>query len=338
MFGLTGLLAGLGYMIREVSAQLVAYGAIWLACQLFKPTKLRSRSRTIATAILLFSGFLIAAGPYMITRGAVLPPRVKYLIDSICSHRPAQPRGEQNPAARDRHENEYLAGYSQSTVHALYNIYKRIGESLIWVFAVPWLIGIFHHFRHCRETKGKFLMSLFICANIIFLVIRGSHFNKAVSTRYVLPLVAFTICYVPTGLEILSHFLSRIGRGSTSSPPQGQRWFYTLLIAGLCICLPKLVRPIGCDKQGYRDAADWLTKYATETDIVIVPDRRISFYAQRKGYLNANRVLKRAAYALIITENENEPLNLARAAQKVYSVTVDKRKKKGRKIVVYKML
>jgi hypothetical protein len=50
--------------------------------------------------------------------------------------------------------------------------------------------------------------------------------------------------------------------------------FYAMLILILLtICLSKLLRPAGADKQGFRTAATWLKNNTGREDIVAIPDR-----------------------------------------------------------------
>ena len=68
-----------------------------------------------------------------------------------------------------------------------------------------------------------------------------------------------------------------------------------------------------------------------------MPDRRISFYAERKGLIYDKKVPKRAKYVVKIVKNENEELKFGGAVEE-YSVWVDKRKKSGKKLVIYRMM
>jgi hypothetical protein len=115
-------------------------------------------------------------------------------------------------------------------------------------------------------------------------------------------------------------------------------WFHILLVSGLTVCVAKLGPPIRIEKQGYIEAAYWLKHNTGESDIIAVPDRRISFYAGRTGSLYVDSIPKQATYALKIIGDENQEPGLGRPAQKQYTVPVDRRKKQGKKIVVYRLL
>ncbi|MHC4617535.1 MAG: ArnT family glycosyltransferase [Planctomycetota bacterium] len=335
-FGLAGFCAGLGYLVRPVCVQLVAYGTVWLVYCFLKPAKTMTRTKTVPAMVLLLSGFLAVAIPYTKVKGTILPPKVKGLMNSCAGGDRFHAMQEWNPSAGGDRLPKHVEVRANVFVDALYGICKDVGENLMWVFMVPWLIGVFHHFRSKEANAGKFLLSLFIGVNVLLLFLRSTHFDKAMSKRYVLPLIAFTIFYVPAGLEILADKLSGLRPGKVRS--RDQRWFYVLIVIGVGICLPKLFRPIGIDKGGYKDAAKWLRENAAADAIVAVPDRRILFYAQRKGPVYGVKLPGRADYIMTITDKEKEEPDFGGAVQKEYSVWVNKRKLRGRKLVIYRAL
>jgi len=55
-----------------------------------------------------------------------------------------------------------------------------------------------------------------------------------------------------------------------------------LLLIGICVCIPKLLRPLNDDRKSYKTAAMWLAANTNVNDVIAVPDSRISFYAERK--------------------------------------------------------
>jgi hypothetical protein len=338
MFGVAGLAAGLGYFIRPVCGQLIVYGMAWLTYCLVRPTRTMNRSRATLAVVLLLLGFMIPVGPYARIREDILPHKARQLINSFSFDGQSNESKELNVGIDAQLVKESVACDSKLFANAFYNIYKDIGESLMWIFAIPWLIGIFQYFRASHTNKGKFLMLAFIGANIVFLVLRATHFDKAISKRYVLPLIAFTIFYIPVGLEILSCKISRRKRGDTPSGFQKQMWFHALIIVGLCVCMPKLFRPIGADKFGYRRAAEWLNKNTSKDIIIAVPDRRISFYAERKGTIYEKTPAGQVRYIVKIVSNENIEESVDKAVQKKFSVRVDRRKNNAKKLVIYEVL
>ena len=100
--------------------------------------------------------------------------------------------------------------------------------------------------------------------------------------------------------------------------------------------MPKLFKHPGADKQGYRAAAAWLKENAAQEDLIVVPDSRITFYAERKGLIYGAKPSTRAKYVVIIARDENEKPDFTKTAKEEYSVWVDKHKKK-KKLIIYKM-
>jgi hypothetical protein len=130
------------------------------------------------------------------------------------------------------------------------------------------------------------------------------------SRRHTLPLVVLTIFYVPVGLEALALWLDgkfsiMIERLFAVKVKTGF-WFSVLLIIGIFICGPKLLRPIRIEKQSYRDAALWLAKNTDEQDIIAVPDIRIGFYSSRSRSIeyDGRAIPKEAQYVVKLFEDE----------------------------------
>jgi len=338
IFGPIGLCAGFGYFVRSVCAQLIVYGMIWLGYCFLKPAKTMSRSRTILAIALLFSGFLILAGPYSKARGAILPPKMKGLIYSLSPGHQFNENEQQIPKDPQT-RSEYVGGLYSTLVDASYKIYKSIGESLLWFFALPWLIAIIYHFSPRQPSKFKLLMAAFIALNMSFLFLRSTNFDEAMSKRYALPLIAFTICYTPKGLELVISWIANFThQKKLIASGRIQRWAYALLIFGLCICFPKLLEPIRKEKQGYLAAAKWIKENIDEKDVLAVPDKRISFYAEREGIVyEGGNIPPTAIYVVKIMKHSDEELNFGETAREVYSVWVDKRKKGG-KLIIYKLM
>jgi hypothetical protein len=128
------------------------------------------------------------------------------------------------------------------------------------------------------------------------------------SERHVLPLVAFTIFYVPLGLQTLGNWLSAgFSKRRLETKQNPQLWFFILVIAGMAICTPKLLTPIRITKQSYLDAAQWLLKNTDVEDIIAVPDPRISFYSDRRGIRYGGKTVpKEAKYVVKVVKNKKD--------------------------------
>jgi hypothetical protein len=155
-----------------------------------------------------------------------------------------------------------------------------------------------------------------------------------------MPMIVFTVFYIPTGLFIMADRISGINiTGNKNKQKNTQNWFYILLIIGIAICLPKLFKIIGTQRYGYREAAMWLNKNTASTDIIAVPDMRIVFYAERKGLEcleNSEQILEQADYIVRIVKSEDEKLGVDKGTKDEYSTWVDK--KESRKLVIYKVI
>jgi len=339
MFGIVGLAGGLGHIIRPECAQVVIYGVLWLLVSLFIPRPNISRLKAICLTLILLIGFAIPATPYMKTRGRILPPQLKRVIS--CN----TPRQSSRPEQSDF--NGTVAAYTASGVPA--DILKAIGrlageisDNLMYFFVPALLIGTYSRFR--RKSTGTeaegFFMPAFIVFNVIMMILL--HYNYGyISRRHCLPLVAFTIFYVPIGLQISADWLrSKSYKGQLQTNQNQQLWFFILLAIGLSICTAKFVRisPLHWEKQGYRDASVWLKENTTSKDIIAVPDKRICFYAERKGVGYDSKVPKQAKYIVSIANDGSEEPKFGRIVKEQYSVWADKRKKSGKRLVIYKMM
>jgi hypothetical protein len=159
-----------------------------------------------------------------------------------------------------------------------------------------------------------------------------------ISGRHCLPLVVFTIFYVPIGLQILADWLkSRFSKGRLDSNPKSQLWFYILVITGLAICTPKLLRPIRIEKKAYKAAARWLKKNTQEDNLIAVPNKRMLFYSERKGLVYEENIPNGVEYAVKVMKVEDEKPDANKALREELSLWIDQRKK-TKKIVICKVL
>jgi hypothetical protein len=148
----------------------------------------------------------------------------------------------------------------------------------------------------------------------------------------------FLIFYVVSGLEVLGNRLgSRNTQSRSEADLNSQRWFFILLAIGVVICLPKLVRPLRTEKQGYRDAAKWLKENTAQEDLIAVPDSRIGFYAERDISASENKNASEGIdYIVSLVKDENDKPRVSRAVQEKLSLWVDKRRKKY-KLIIYEV-
>ena len=342
--GITGLVAGLGFIIRPECAQLVLYGILWLCIKLLKPNCNMSRAKLFCALSILLIGFVLSAAPYVRERGRITPLKLRQLIDSskeyTVSYFYANSEQEENI---DSHNRIYsIISLLGNITQAMGRLIGEISDNLMYFFLPALLIGFYYRFRKPSVATAveRFFVPVFIAINVIMMILL--HYSQGyISRRHCLPLVVFSIFYVPIGLQRFAEWLSnRFTKGCLENNPKPQLWFFILVAVGVTICLPKLVRPLRIEKKGYRDAAKWLKENTAEEDLIAVPDRRIGFYAEREGCeYEIWEVTKRVKYIVKIIEAEDDGLNIPKniQVQEVYSLWLDKWKYK-RKLVIYKTM
>lgn len=329
IFGCVGIIAGLGYLIRPECCQLVIFGVAWLLFDFFRSQNKMPKRRVIGSLIILLAGFAVIAVPYMSFKGYIFPEqRIGEL--ALLENMPRYEIGVANIPGK------YLAGLIPAKIIVgLGKLSKNICEILMYYFAPFLLIGIYHRFKKCNtSTLEKFFIPALILLNAS-LLIWLYHRTGFMSKRHTLPLVSLTIFYVPIGLQVTGDSIgSRLSiRKLKTGTTKFISWFFALLVIGIAICLPKLVRPLRIEKQGYREAAKWLRENTTSKDIIAVPDKRISFYSDRKEVITEDVTIPATAkYIVRIVKTGEEVYGL----KKEYSVWADKRKR--RMIVICKRL
>ena len=336
MFGLVGLACGLGHIIRPECAQLVVYGILWLLIGLFLPRRNMSRPKLVFALFILIVGFTIPTALYVKARGKILPRKVEVLISS--SHQ-LQSKVVQDPKI-DCYSNEFNMAESIpiNVIKAIGELFEGISNNLMHFFMLPLMLGFHLRFRKRAATTDveKFFIPVFIVFNIMMAVLLYSHW-KYISRRHCLPLVVFTIFYVPTGLCALSEWLAvKFPKGRLENYRKPRLWFFILIITGLVGCTPKLLRPINVDKKAYKEAAQWLRENTGENDLLAVFDKRIGFYAERKRLVYVKSIPDGAQYVVTAVRSGNEKLDADKGLRKELSLWINREKTK--KIVVYKIL
>jgi len=346
LFGFSGLAAGMGYLIRPECAQVVVFGTLWLGLQVFYSGRIISKRKAVSAFALLLVGFLIIAGPYMKLKGAVFPK--KQLVQFVPSTF-AKATADKNTQSSKVYEqgiricsnSVYAAGFAPSDIAGAWGkLVQRVSETLVWFFVPALLIGMYKHLgrRNWCEPERFFTIAL-IALNVSVMILLYCKFGY-MSRRHTLPLVIFTIFYVPAGLEALASWLnekfSKAIERLFAVKANADFWFMVLLVIGIAICSPKLLRPIRADKQSYRDAARWLAKNTDEKDIIAVPDIRIGFYSGRRSVeYDGRAVPKEAQYVVKVFEDEKDMLSGEEMLQtkEVFSI---EGKGKESKVIIYR--
>lgn len=338
MFALAGLAGGLGQTIRPEGAQIVLYAMMWAVITLFHQRKNVDKLKTICLTTILIVGFLIPAVPYMKIRGKIVPAQLRNLFTSNTVYSP--------DATIDielfKTESVHMASAIPSDIlKSLSKLLTRLSENLNYFFVLPLIVGLYCHFRRMRNillTESFFIFALIVLYIVMMVLL---YINCGyMSRRHCMPIVVFTVFYIPEGLRIIGSWLDNkwsVLKQKTDIPEKKRLTFFVILfLIGIGICMPKLLRPVRIKKQGYRDAATWLKENTAPTDITAVPDRRIAFYAERKGLFYDKVVPEQVKYVVRIAKDEEGMAKFEGTGREKYSVWANKRKKKKR-IFIYEM-
>jgi len=340
MFAIAGLVAGLGHTIRPECAQIVIYGVLWLLIGLFLPRPDISRLKTLCLILAILIGFAIPAAPYFKAKGEVLPPKLEKLISCNASRQPNEPE-QTDFSCNTGVCTASAASASADILNALAGLVRDISDNMMHFFMLPLVIGFCKQCRRMRKvllTEWFFIYALLTLYLVMMVLLKINY--GYISRRHCMPMVVFAAFYVPAGLQILASWLCR--KTSKSGPAVEEnirRWFFILMAVGFGICAVKLARitPLRWDKQGYKEAAEWLSKNTAPADIIAVPDKRIAFYAERKGIEYDEKIPKRVDYVVRIVRSANEKPGPGKGTGEEYSTWVDKREK-GEKVVICRVI
>jgi hypothetical protein len=175
-------------------------------------------------------------------------------------------------------------------ISAVDELVDALMDDFMIIPVLPWILGLVFGLRSRAGSLERALILSVLILTTATVLARHIAFGPGSARRYCLPMIALTIFYLPMGLDVMTRVLNSIytfrgrlaGFGVERRPP----WFYLLLLGGLVLCTPKLIRtPLRADKAGYRAAAEWLVANTPADAVIADPDRRICFYADRPGLL-----------------------------------------------------
>ena len=357
LFGLAGLIAGAGFLVRPECAQLVVYGLAWLIVSPFMPKHRPRIASNILAAVVLIAAFAVVAGPYIKLKGAVFPKKRIGRFSSTtvslpaqnaqhqpvaCRHLPGHARpaeGSHACASANMSPGPYRAALlPPNTPKALHKYVSNICETVLYYFLPFMLVGLFVSLRARGIAEPEtFLMILFILLNTACLMWLYTVYGY-MDRRHTMPLVLLLALYTPAGLKVIATWL-----GGKTEPGQYPslltvlrpqwRWFVILTIVGIVICAPKLLRPMRTDKRAYKQAAAWLRENCGPDDLVLVPDMRIGLYAQREYLVAGYETGQQPTYIVTIADRPGESMKPDDRARIVYSVPL-RDKDKGREILI----
>jgi len=322
LFGFAGISAGLGYLVRPECAQVVVYGCLWLALQLFFARRNLAKAKILFALALLVAGFLLAAGPYMKLKGAVFPKKkVGQFAASTEMH-----RSDKSPSLTTSDITYKAGGIPSEITTAIGKLFVNIGEISMWFFVPAWLIGLFISLRRISRYKPEqFLIIFLIALNVslmLWLYCKTGYMNE----RHTLPLAVFTFFYIPAGVHAsVSWFQQRLLKQNQQADVKKENahfGFIVLVSIGIAICIPKLLRPLHHDKMIVRKAAQWLLENTLDSDLIATPDIRITFYSERQSkYYEHRAPVRNVQYIVRLSENRSllDTKNLPKAADILYT-------------------
>ncbi len=307
LFGMAGIFAGAGYLVRPECAQLIVYASLWLALQLFRPKRMMTKPRLLLALAALLVGFCVLTVPYMHLKGAVFPK--KGIGGSVSNEHAGG--WQSDPQTTSNAIYAHFAGRSLyaadiaslGVVEGAIKLFGNIGDTMMWFFVPPMFIGLWDFLkRRAWLEPRQFFVIVPIAANVALALWLHTRYGY-MSNRHTLPLVVLCVLYAPHGLEISASWLCSPTRGRGAgtraiirqcgpcrlggrTPDSCRNFLFSLLLViGICVCIPKLLRPLHHDKQSFRRASLWLAENTGQADVVAVPDFRIGFYSGRKAVL-----------------------------------------------------
>lgn len=338
VFAITGFTAGLGHLIRPECAQTVIYGSVWLLINFFSPRPNINRLKSIYLIAAIIIGFMIPTIPYFKITGVILPPKLKRLISNA-------PYSQLNNIVQNGTEAYITSTVPIDAVKAGFKFSQRTSENMTYFFVLPLVIGFYAQYYRTQKWlfTGWFFILILLAVYFVTAVLLYINYGY-ISRRHDMPFVVFAIFYVPAGLEVIANWIhKKTSKGSGIVRENTRQWFFILIAIGFSLCIAKFIRivPLRGDKQGYRDTTEWLIKNTSPADIIAVPDRRITFYAERQDIeygekiFGQEKVLENAKY--IVFKSKDGKLELNKEMKEVYSTSLNK-KEKDFKVITYKVI
>ena len=285
-FCLFGFLGGLSFYIRPESFLLIIITSVLLVFFGIKSTRYYSRAGALAGLGLLILGFV---GPFLAYAGYSGKLNTRYLE----SYQTRASSAFQNFFAESSDMpivNKSKTSRNRSLSIFFYELHKEGGELLMWFFSPFLAIGLYCRLRKTADPFERFFVITFALMTCVLLLFRYWYAQPTVSGRWVLPLICLTAFYIPIGIKESVDWAANKNSRTTEN---SEKWFLVITTAGILLCLPKLLKPLGFEKREYRQAACWLEENTRPNELIYTFDRRIPFYAERKYILyDANNISK----------------------------------------------
>ena len=327
-----GLLAGFGHVSRPECAQVIIYALFGLIFVLIRPRELMTRKKAMWGTLLLMLGFAIIFVPYIQMRGEILPLKLRQLLTTGNTAASSIATISAHNVSEVQH-----AGFLPASMEGVINLVQHLSENLYYYFFPFMLVGLYVFFKPEKKTFGRWFIVGFIILNILMYTALFHHWGY-ISRRHLLPLTAITAFFIPLGIETVAGLFSRkkTERGNIIDSKRQGVIFIGLIIVGILVCLPKAIMPLGT--AGYRKTAEYLKQNTSHNAIIAVPEKRITFYAERKGVFYRKLPMRKKWDYLVTIEKptEKEILEKPPSTVKVYSCLLRKPERDSKEIVIYK--
>jgi len=275
-FALAGLACGIGIGIREELLQLVLYAMLWFAWRFISAGTWSDRLRQVASCLVFLAMVSLPVGLHICASDGRLPAKTASLMLMLNGTEQSAVTGAAPAAA---------AGKELSVWDASYRIIQMLGGNFHEYFYPFWAIGLICCLRKKGNTAAKFFILAMTIGTVALLYVRYFLWFGGLSKRYLLPISAGTIFFVPEGLRRVGLWIERLIRARNEVLSRAVRSKVRistiLLILGIAVCLPKLVEPIRWEKRYYLQAAEKLAEVTEAHESVWAFDKRIYLYADR---------------------------------------------------------
>jgi len=228
------------------------------------------------------------------------------------------------------------AGFLPASIEGVVDLVQTLSENLYYYFFPFMLVGLYVFFREPKkESFNRGFIVGFIVLNFLMYTALYHHWGY-ISRRHLLPLTAIVIFFVPLGIETVAGLFSRrkTDFGTPINRKKQAAIFWGLITVGVLVCLPKLAEPMG--KSGFRKMAEYLKQNTPPDAIVAVPDKRITFYAQREGLEYTKQIPAQADYVVKVIKDGDGMQEGEGNISEVYSTWADKNE--SSELVIYKVI
>jgi hypothetical protein len=273
-FVLAGLLAGAGYLVRVEALILPASYVVWMFVRRWQTGQVLPSGASLRNLGLLGVCFVLPALPYMVTIGKLSNrPAVQTMahIDSL-------PIAEPMHLLATQRLQDGVNGLRIDKVHwadatSLVAItHLRAGNYLLWPLAA---VGCYLMWRTLRHDAGYLLLASLLVLHTAMLM-RLALTAGYTSERHTLLAIVLVAQAAAVGFVGLKQWLKQHWHSQRRTV---QALSSLVLLAGVCLSLPKAMQPLHHSQEGHRQAGLWLAQHLQTGDELVDPYTWASFYA-----------------------------------------------------------